>query len=60
MTTHRWCGRWLQHRSAIILGLALSNGMVGLAGRLIAQYPGFADVNMGLADHRRSGRRDSG
>lgn len=32
----------------IILGLALSNGMVGLSGALIAQYQGFADVNMGI------------
>jgi len=32
----------------IILGLALSNGLVGLAGALVAQYQGFADVNMGL------------
>jgi putative tryptophan/tyrosine transport system permease protein len=32
----------------IILGLALSNGLVGLAGALIAQYQGFADINMGL------------
>jgi putative ABC transport system permease protein len=32
----------------IILGLALSNGLVGLAGALIAQYQGFADVNMGI------------
>ncbi|MCB0131595.1 MAG: ABC transporter permease [Caldilineaceae bacterium] len=32
----------------IVLGLALSNGLVGLAGALIAQYQGFADVNMGL------------
>lgn len=32
----------------IILGLALSNGLVALAGALIAQYQGFADVNMGL------------
>lgn len=32
----------------IILGLALSNGLVGLSGALIAQYQGFADVNMGL------------
>lgn len=32
----------------IIIGLALSNGMVGLAGALVAQYQGFADVNMGL------------
>lgn len=32
----------------IVLGLALSNGMVGLAGAVVAQYQGFADVNMGL------------
>jgi putative ABC transport system permease protein len=32
----------------IVLGLALSNGLVGLAGALIAQYQGFTDVNMGL------------
>lgn len=32
----------------IILGLAISNGLVGLAGALVAQYQGFADVNMGL------------
>lgn len=30
-----------------ILGLALSNGIVGLAGGLYAQYQGNADVNMG-------------
>lgn len=34
--------------SLIVLGLALSNGLVGLAGGLIVQYQGFADVNMGL------------
>lgn len=32
----------------IVLGMAISNGLVGLAGALIAQYQGFADVNMGL------------
>lgn len=31
-----------------ILGLALSNGLVGLSGALIAQYQGFADVGMGI------------
>ena len=30
-----------------VLGLALSNGLVGLAGGLYAQYQGNADVNMG-------------
>lgn len=34
--------------SMIVLGLALSNGLVGLSGGLIAQYQGFADVNMGI------------
>lgn len=32
----------------IILGLALSNGLVALSGALIAQYQGFADVGMGV------------
>ena len=30
-----------------VLGLALSNGVVALAGGLMAQYQGFADINMG-------------
>lgn len=30
-----------------ILGLTISNGIVALAGALLAQYQGFADVNMG-------------
>jgi len=29
------------------LGLMLSNGMVALSGALLAQYQGFADINMG-------------
>jgi putative ABC transport system permease protein len=32
----------------IILGLALSNGLIGLSGALLAQYQGFADVQMGI------------
>ena len=32
----------------IILGLALSNGLIALAGALLAQYQGFADVQMGI------------
>jgi putative ABC transport system permease protein len=32
----------------IILGLALANGLVGLAGALLAQYQGFADAQMGI------------
>lgn len=31
-----------------ILGLALSNGLVGLCGALVAQYQGFADIGMGI------------
>ena len=31
----------------IVIGLALSNGIVALAGALLAQYQGFADINMG-------------
>ena len=30
-----------------VLGLVLSNGLVALSGALLAQYQGFADVNMG-------------
>jgi putative ABC transport system permease protein len=32
----------------IVLGLAVSNGLVGLSGALMAQYQGFADVQMGI------------
>lgn len=32
----------------IILGLSLANGLVALAGALLAQYQGFADVQMGI------------
>ncbi len=31
-----------------ILGLAVSNGLIALAGALLAQYQGFADVQMGI------------
>ncbi|WP_461635251.1 ABC transporter permease [Glutamicibacter soli] len=31
-----------------ILGLALSNGLVGASGAVVAQYQGFADVGMGI------------
>lgn len=30
-----------------VLGLVLSNGIVALSGGLLAQYQGFADINMG-------------
>lgn len=32
----------------IVLGLAISNGLIALAGALLAQYQGFADVQMGI------------
>jgi putative tryptophan/tyrosine transport system permease protein len=32
----------------IVLGLALSNGLVGVSGALLTQYQGFADVQMGI------------
>jgi putative ABC transport system permease protein len=32
----------------LILGLALSNGLIALSGALLAQYQGFADVQMGI------------
>jgi len=31
-----------------VLTLALSNGLVGLCGALVAQYQGFADISMGI------------
>ncbi len=30
-----------------VMGLMVSNGLVGLSGALLAQYQGFADINMG-------------
>ena len=35
-------------KTMIVLGLALSNGLVALSGALVAQYSGFADVGMGI------------
>lgn len=34
--------------AATIFGLAMSNGLIALSGALIAQYQGFADVQMGI------------
>ena len=31
-----------------VFGLALSNGLVGMAGAVIAQYQGYADISMGV------------
>ncbi len=35
--------RWMQ-----VFGLAVSNALVGLSGAMLAQYQGFADVQMGI------------
>ena len=32
----------------LVFGLAVSNGLVALAGAMLAQYQGFADVQMGI------------
>jgi putative ABC transport system permease protein len=32
----------------VILGLAISNGLIALSGALLAQFQGFADVQMGV------------
>lgn len=32
----------------IVMGLALSNGLIALSGALLAQYQGFADIQMGI------------
>lgn len=38
----------INNDSMLVLGLALSNGLVALSGALLAQYQGFADVQMGI------------
>jgi putative ABC transport system permease protein len=35
-------------RNMIVVGLALANALIALAGALLAQYQGFADVQMGI------------
>jgi len=35
-------------KTMITMGLSLSNGLVALSGALLAQYQGFADVQMGI------------
>lgn len=42
------CALGVSVDSATIFGLAMSNGLIGLCGALIAQYQGFADVQMGV------------
>jgi len=38
----------VNHENMIVLGLAVSNGLIALAGAFLAQYQGFADVQMGI------------
>ena len=45
---HMICALGVSVDGATIFGLAISNGLVGLSGALIAQYQGFADVQMGV------------
>lgn len=35
-------------QALLLLGLALSNGLIAVSGSLLAQYQGFADVQMGI------------
>jgi putative ABC transport system permease protein len=38
----------ISNGTMLTFGLALSNGLIALAGALLAQYQGFADVQMGI------------
>jgi len=38
----------VSNATMITLGLGLSNGLIALSGSLLAQYQGFADVQMGI------------
>ncbi len=38
----------INNNTMVVFSLALANGLVGLAGSLLAQYQGFADVQMGI------------
>jgi putative ABC transport system permease protein len=33
---------------AVVVGLVIANGLIGLSGALVAQYQGFANVQMGI------------
>lgn len=35
-------------KAMIIIGVAISNGFIALSGAMLAQYQGFADVQMGI------------
>ncbi len=38
----------INNKTMLVFGLVCANGLVGLAGALLAQYQGFADVQMGI------------
>ncbi len=38
----------VNHHTMVVAALALANGLVALSGSLLAQYQGFADVQMGI------------
>lgn len=38
----------VNNKTMVVIGLALANGLVALSGSLLAQYQGFADVQMGI------------
>jgi len=42
------CALGVSVDGATVFGLAMSNGLIALCGALIAQYQGFADVQMGI------------
>jgi putative ABC transport system permease protein len=42
------CALGVSVDAATIFGMSISNGLIALSGALIAQYQGFADVQMGL------------
>jgi putative tryptophan/tyrosine transport system permease protein len=42
------CALGVSVDAVTIFGLAMSNGLIALSGALIAQYQGFADVQMGI------------
>ena len=47
-TTRRWPALGHRRERMVVLGLGLSNGLVALSGALIAQYSGFANIQMGI------------
>lgn len=38
----------INDKTMILIGLAIANSLVGLAGALYAQYSGFSDINLGV------------